>query len=616
VTNRLTDDWRTRAAIGACVLTLLVLGLAGGTEAVAGADVRTVVTVMFINVVLVTGISVFSGNTGLISFGHVGFMAIGAYVATWLTLTADQQLTLFPLLPWPFAGAHAELWIALLVAAGVAGLVGSLLGAPLMRLTPATLGTGSFGVLIVVYVVFSATESLGRSGQTVYGVPQLAGLWMTAICAAIVLSIARFVRESPLGLALRATRDDEVAAGANGVSVYKVRLAAWTLSAAIVGVGGALWAHQLTAFSPRSFYFSETFLLMAMLIIGGMGSASGALAGTVVVTLVSEVLRRISGMSFAAGTPLGAPGASTVLLGVIIIAVMAVRPAGILAVREFDELVGRLLSRWGFGRPTKGIDPASEERAPPMTVLQVSHVNHRFAGVRALNDVSFEMRTGEIVGLIGPNGSGKTTLLNIISGQIRPTSGRVQVGDRNLASMPPHRRFALGLARTFQNIRLFGSLSAIENVEVALAHLEARATRTRARALLAQYRVNRPDVSPVSFPYGDQRRVEVARAVAGVPSFVLLDEPAAGMNEVETEELGQRLRDMRDVRGLGLLVTEHDLSLILSVCDRIVVLSEGQVIASGTASEIRSSDAVRVAYIGEDDASEPHALGDILGGAE
>ena len=250
-------------------------------------------------------------------------------------------------------------------------------------------------------------------------------------------------------------------------------------------------------------------------------------------------------------------------------------------------------------------------------MLKVDAVTRHFGGVRALYDVSFEVRRGEICALIGPNGAGKTTLVNIVSGFLRPSSGQVILGEREIAGARPHQVAAAGIARTFQNIRLFGELSVLENVlvgrhlhrrdtlfEALFALPGARRAEREAHAfaldLLERLEIDRLAALPAgTLAYGDQRRVEIARALALEPTVLLLDEPAAGMNAAETERLAEQLLSLR-ADGLTLLVIEHDMDLIMRVSDRVVVLNFGMLIADGAPPEVRGNPDVVAAYLGED----------------
>jgi ABC-type branched-subunit amino acid transport system ATPase component len=231
-------------------------------------------------------------------------------------------------------------------------------------------------------------------------------------------------------------------------------------------------------------------------------------------------------------------------------------------------------------------------------------VSKRFGGVHALRNVSLRLREGDVVGLIGPNGSGKTTFLNCLSGVFPPTTGRIALDGRPI----PRRGHAVarrGVVRTFQNIRLFGWLTALQNVEVGAlgaGRVRRGSSGRHARATLAQLGIDRlADRYAGTLSYGDQRRLEIARALAAHPRFLLLDEPAAGMNEGESTELGAAVQTIRKERGCGVLVVEHDLRLIMRICDRVVVLNEGEVIASGSPGDVRTDPAVVAAYIGTDE---------------
>ena len=237
-------------------------------------------------------------------------------------------------------------------------------------------------------------------------------------------------------------------------------------------------------------------------------------------------------------------------------------------------------------------------------VLLLEDVVKLFRGLRALDGVSLSVAEGEIVGLIGPNGSGKTTLLNVASGVLRPTAGRVVVGGVDATGRRPHELARLGVGRTFQQIRLFAEMTVSENVEVGavargqdnrlVAELLERLGLTGVRERLA-----------VTLPYGQQRRVEIARALAGKPRFILLDEPAAGMNEAESDALLETIKAIRDDEGCAILIVDHDLRLIMRLCERIHVLAEGRTISEGTADSVRRDPAVIQAYLGAAAAPAP-----------
>ena len=241
-----------------------------------------------------------------------------------------------------------------------------------------------------------------------------------------------------------------------------------------------------------------------------------------------------------------------------------------------------------------------------MALLSVRNVTRRFGGIVAIDDVSLDVEKGQVVGLIGPNGAGKSTLVNVLSGFDRPTRGRVLLGERDVTRWPAHRRGRRGLARTFQHSHAFGGLSVRENVEVAALGVGAsgRAAARRADELLDLLGLGAYGDQPASaLAHGDERRLGVARALATEPRFVLMDEPAAGLSEAEVPRFAEAIAAVRE-RGAGVLLVDHNIALVLEVCERIHVLDQGTTLAEGTPQEIRADLGVAAAYLGESAAAE------------
>lgn len=578
--------------LGICAL----CSIAAFVATTLGPASERILTVFFISLIAVVGIGVYSGNSGILSFGHLSFMGIGAYISGLLTLPTQMKMATLPKLPDWLAGTETGLLTAIAVAVVATSFVALVIGFALNRLEGSAATIATLGLLIITHGVIIGWRDVTRGSQSFFGVPRETTLWSAAIFCIVALVAARLYRDSVSGLRLRAGRENAIAASAVGVRIRKERLIAWVLSAAIMALSGALIAHFLGAFSPKKFYFSDTFLLLAMLIVGGMSTVTGAITGAVTITLVTEILRRFEGGFSVAGIEMPTVfGTTQIGIGLIILFAMFRKPEGLAGLKELEE-------RFLPGHKIKAVKRAAQSlvKAADPTPLQGRDLSMQFGGLVAVNDVSISVQTGEIIGLIGPNGSGKTTLLNMLSGVLAPTSGTVLRGDIDLTHAAPYEVANHGIARTFQNIRLFDTLTVYQNVLTAALSTGngARATQRCESALQAMGIAQFSDSDANTLSYGDQRRVEIARALACEPSLLFLDEPAAGMNRTETDDLMSTLQSLTRELGLGVLIVDHDLKLINQLCDKIIVLNEGAVIAQGTPADIRKNPAVIEAYLG------------------
>jgi branched-chain amino acid transport system permease protein len=584
--------FRTASLDAAALVALLVL-VALIASTFGGAAVQRVVTYTAIMLTAVLGLQIFSGNTGIVSFGHAGFLGLGAYVTGILTMPAALQRTALRDLPPFLAGHELSFAAALAVVLVLAVLIGLLTGMPLLRLSGSGASIATLALLIIIYTLLVAGREVTRGSQPFYGVPREVGLWSATVVAALAIVLARVFRETAFGLAARAAANDERGAAAAGVYDRTARLAAWILGIVVAMAAGAMMAQFLGAFSPRDFYFDLGFTMLAMLIVGGMNSALGACAGVAVTMVVIETVRRFEGGGEVLGIQL--PVLFGLTQGVLAIAMILViwrRPTGLFGDRELN-----LLARRGTPSITASNEPAMLADG---SEIAADGLSRRYAGVVAVDDVSLRFRTDTITGIIGPNGAGKTTLLNMIAGEVQPSAGKVSIGAA--VGRPAAFRFArLGIARTFQNIRIFPRMTVLENVVVAARQVEPTLAKAEAAALRELTRMGLDklaDRPAASLAYGFRRRLEVARALALRPRFLLLDEPAAGMNAVETTDLVAILARVRAERRIGIILIEHDMRLVMNLCERIVVIDRGRVIADGPPAEVQSNPAVIAAYLG------------------
>jgi branched-chain amino acid transport system permease protein len=585
------------------------VALIGAAVAVGGSgsvSLRSTITLILCQLIVVIGLQVFIGNSGIYSFGQVGFAAIGAYVAALCTLPTAFASLQTPSLPSWIASAQPSPALAVAAAAGTCALLAAVVALPLMRTSTLAIPISTFAFLIVVYNVLANWEAVTGGSGGLVSIPRSTGLLAAGAWAAGVTIVALAYKLSGSGYRLAATRESEVAASSLGISVLRERTIAFALSAAICAIGGALAVHQTGVLEPNAFYFGATVTTLTMLVVGGTRSVFGAVVGSLAVALVNEVLHNLE----AGGSLLGVisvgsrPGLAAVGVGLILLAAMIVLPSGLSGGREAGELLGTPIAvRPGKRRSTAGVDEERAAKGPPPAegALCAEGVCVSFGGLRVLDGVGLELRRGEALGLIGPNGAGKTTLLNVLSGFQRPLSGRVWLDEVEVTGLLAARMARAGLGRTFQGALPFAGLSGAESVAVGAMGLGAskREAVRRAEAVLGELGLDRLfDQRVGSLPAAKQRLLGIARALVGEPRYLLLDEPAAGLDEAERQQLGAIIAKARRRFGCGVLLVEHELSVVARACERVQVLDDGGTLRIGTPAEVQSDAAVAEAYLG------------------
>ncbi len=600
------------------VLTALLLVGAGllATFFVDGRATDSLVTTMLIDAIIVVGIQIYIGNTGVFSFGHIGFGAIAGYTFALFAILPEAKASRIPDAPFGLAEVNQSPLVAVLIAVAVTLVVAAFIGVGLARsgarsgAVAATVIT--LALLFVTHEVASSWTDLtggNRSGLTFAIGNTLQSRWPVygVLFAAII--IARLFARSRAGRLAVAAREDNLASRSMGVDPVVQQTVALLLSVVVVAVGSSLRVYELGSVLPDLFFFDYTLITLVMLVVGGRNSVTGAMLGVVVITVVREVARRLGSAGyelFGIGlddAPLDwvfREGLPTVVLGAAMVGFMILRPGGLIGDWELDAWLSR---RFGGSTEVPGdVATAAPAATAATTRLVAEGITVNFGGFRALDEASIDVGSDEIVGLIGPNGAGKTTLVNVITGLVPPSSGTVVLGGTDLTGAPAHRIARAGLVRTFQNLRLFTSLTVFENVEVsalvAETHRRDRPQVDVATLVHAAGLWDQRDRRAGELDYGNSRRLELARAAAMRPTFLLLDEPTSGMSDSESLAMVDQVRAMAAAVGAGVIVIDHDLAFITEICDRIYCLDQGTVIAQGTPAEIQAHPHVRAAYLG------------------
>ncbi|HEX7920684.1 MAG TPA: ATP-binding cassette domain-containing protein, partial [Bradyrhizobium sp.] len=576
------------------LVAVAAFAIAIGYAAVADSYSVFLIATISLTAIGCIGLNVLLGLAGQISLGHIGFMAIGAYTTVLLMEKAG----------WPYLAATAGAIV-------LVSIVGGLLAMPALRVRGPYLAmvTIAFGFIVEHVTIEWRDLTGGGNGLMLSAPPSVFGYALSERSLAIAGVVLVFVglilferlKRSGWGYAMRAARDTEVATRSLGIDLVQVRAVAFVISAAAMALAGALFAPLQGYISPSSFPFLQSVLLLFAVMVGGAGSVLGPVIGAALVVLLPEALSDLAEYRLLA-------------FGVLLFVVLRAAPSGIVG------LVEQLAAKFLPARKTVA-EPAIAAAETGAAILEthnaagldVTDLSISFGGVRAVQGVSFKAAPGAVTSIIGPNGAGKTSALNLLCGFYRPQAGTVKLGDRDVTGMTSHVLARVGVARTFQTTQLFGSLTILENILLAervgrlggvVSALRNAQTESFARFLLRFAGVD-GDIDRLadSLSHGEKRLVEIARALALRPRILLLDEPAAGLSKGDKQRLTALLRRIADL-GIAVIIVEHDMPMIMSLSDLIVVLDGGKRIAIGDAAAIRNDPLVRKAYLGDATAAE------------
>lgn len=558
------------------------------------------------------GLVMLTGVGGMTSFGQAAFVGLGAYATAWFC-TAPAAAELLGLAP----GSALLPWIGLVVGLALSAAVAWFLGSVTLRLSGHYLPLGTIAWGLSLYFLFGNLEFLGGhtgmaglpalsvGGVTLRSVRELGLLTWTVLL--LTLWALHNLLDSREGRAIRSLKTGRVMAESMGVDTARYRIKVFVLAALLASLSGWMYAHLQRFVNPTPFNLNIGIEYLFMAVVGGAGYLWGAVLGAALITLMKQYLQDIL------PSLLGTSGNFEVIVfGLLMLLVLQRFSEGLwpsLAVRVNRYLKPRPTA------PTQASLALAQRTLPEKgsVVLGSAAVSKRFGGLIANNKVNLEVHAGEVHALIGPNGAGKSTFFNLISGVDDPSSGVVSLLGRDMTGRPSRAFAAAGLARTFQHVRLLGARSVLDNVALG-AHQRGtrgwiaamlRLDRAEEAALMheARRQIERCGLgahlneAAGSLALGQQRVVEIARALAGHPSVLLLDEPAAGLRHLEKQALARLLMQLRD-EGLAILVVEHDMEFVMNIANRITVLEFGQVIAYGSPAEVQANPLVLAAYLG------------------